>query len=92
MEELDSVREGEDRQDAVGIGAVAGGIGGKTATLASSADALSCVGDLHRSLSSCCTKISVDTDGGVTEGGVSGALLILVFESGNVRTIVAAAE
>jgi len=61
--------------------------------LASRAEALSCVGDLHRSLSSCCAnEISVDTDGGVTDGGVTGVLRIFVFESGSVRIIVAAAE
>lgn len=75
--------------DAVGIGAVAVGTEGNTATLARRAEARSCVGDLQRSLSSCCIEeMSVDTDGGVTDGGVTGALRILFLESGSVRTIV----
>lgn len=93
LEEFESVKPGEDIPEAVDIGAVAVGMDGRTATLASRAEALSCVGDLQRSRSSCCTsEISVDTDGGVTDGGVTGALRIFVFESGSVRTIVAAAD
>ena len=64
------------------------GTEGRTATLARRAEARSCVGDLQRSISSCCIEMSVDTDGGVTDGGVTGCLRIFVLESGRVRTIV----
>jgi hypothetical protein len=75
----------------VRIGAVGCGIAGY-ATFAKRADARCEQGDLHLSRSSCCSdEMSVVTDGGVTEGGVTAALLTFgesILDSGSESCIV----